>query len=106
MFLGVFRDNQIKSTLHTLAKEGTGLFSKRMMHHGQGSFRTLICAPFAGRRKDDRRSYFVYNFPGKRGLDTNLFAAEIGSFQKKSKIWSPSITAQHNTHHTKTPEYI
>jgi hypothetical protein len=45
MFLGVFRDTQIKSTLHALAKEGTGLFSKRMMHHGQGSFRTLICAP-------------------------------------------------------------
>jgi hypothetical protein len=36
---------ELKSTLHALAKEGTGLFSKRMMHHGQGSFRTLICAP-------------------------------------------------------------
>jgi hypothetical protein len=27
------------------AKEGTGLFPKRVMHHGQCSFRPLICVP-------------------------------------------------------------
>ncbi len=31
--------------MNTLTEEGTGLFPKRVMHHGQCSFRLLICVP-------------------------------------------------------------
>jgi hypothetical protein len=31
--------------LDTLPEEGTGLFPKPVMHHGQCSFRPLICVP-------------------------------------------------------------
>ena len=31
--------------MDTLTEEGTGLFPKRVMHHGQCSFRPLICVP-------------------------------------------------------------
>jgi hypothetical protein len=44
--LYVFRGISIKTTLNVSGQEGSGFLSKRMIYHGQRSFRTLIRASF------------------------------------------------------------